>query len=118
MHDVYPASLTDLGIRQDTPAGTWEAGGKRHLAVKPPWLNPGVVAHEQAHNSHALLDANQKNDFAALYVPLKSTDPLITLLYSKNRYGLSSDIEGHAEVYRYIGQQMPVQMKPYYPLLF
>ncbi len=118
VHDIYPPSLTDLGIRQDTPAGTWEAGGKRHLAVKPPWLNPGVIAHEQAHNSYALLNAAQKTAFATLYSALKNTDPLITLLYSKNKYGLSSDIEGHAEVYRYIGQQMPEQLRPYYPLLF
>ena len=54
----------------------------------------------------------------ALYAPLKNSDPLIRLLYSKNAYGLTNDIEGHAEVYRYIGQWMPAQMKPYYPMLF
>jgi hypothetical protein len=49
---------------------------------------------------------------------LKSTDPLIKQLYSINTYGLGSDVEGHAEVYRYIGQQMPAQLKPFYPMLF
>jgi hypothetical protein len=118
VHDVYPASLLSAGIKQDTPAGTWEAGGKRHLAVKPQWLNPGVIAHEQAHNSFALLNANQKAAYATVHNSLKNTDYLIRLLYSKNQYGLSTDVEGHAEVYRYIGQYMPEQMKQYYPKLF
>ena len=61
VYEVYPASL---GMRQDTPAGTWEAGGKRHLAIKPQRLNPGVIAHEQAHNSYALLNDSQKAAFA------------------------------------------------------
>ena len=42
VYDVYPASLVAMGIRQNTPAGTWEADGKRHLAIKPQWLpRPG-----------------------------------------------------------------------------
>ncbi len=117
VYEVYPSSLLASGMTQETPAGTWEADGKRHLAVKPRWLNPGVIAHEQAHNSYALLDSAQKASFAALYAPLKNTDPLIRLLYSKNAYGLTNDVEGHAEVYRYIGQWMPDQLKPYYPRL-
>ena len=115
VHEVYPASL---GMAQETPAGAWEADGKRHLAIKPKWLNPGVIAHEQAHNSYALLDANQKPAFAAAYGAVKNTDPVIRSLFSRNTYGLTSDIEGHAEVYRYIGQQMPEQLKQYYPRLF
>jgi hypothetical protein len=118
VYDVYPASLLSMGINQETPAATWEADKKRHLAIKPRWLNPGVIAHEQAHNSYALLNSDQKTGFSALYKPLINTDPLIKLLYSKNTYGLSSEIEGHAEVYRYIGQQMPEQLKPYYPGFF
>jgi hypothetical protein len=118
VYDVYPPAITAMGIRQDTPAGTWEAGGKRHMAIKPPWLNPGVIAHEQAHNSYAILPGSQKTAFAAAYVALKNTDPLIRLLYSINKYGLTNDIEGHAEVYRYIGQHMPADLKQYYPALF
>jgi hypothetical protein len=88
------------------------------LAVKPPWLNAGVIAHEQAHNSYALLTAAQKAAFSAAYNPLINTDPLITFLYSHNPYGLSSDIEGHAELYRYLGDKMPAQLKQFYPRLF
>lgn len=118
VYDNYPASLLAMGLTQDTPAAAWEANGKRYLAVKAKWLNPGVIAHEQAHNSNALLTPSQKAEFSAIYTPLKNTDYLIRLLYSKNRYGLTNDVEGHAEVYRYIGQYMPDQLKNYYPRLF
>jgi hypothetical protein len=118
VYDIYPASILEMGINQDTPAATWDYGGKRHLAVKPGWLTAGVIAHEQAHNSYALLSPSQKADFSAVYTPLKAADPLIKLLYSQNTYGLSNDVEGHAEVYRYIGQQMPAPLKPYYPRFF
>lgn len=118
VHDNYPASLITMGISQDTPAATWEAGGQRHLAIKPQWLNPGVIAHEQAHNSYALLTPAQKAAFSAAYKPLINTDPYIRLLYTINRYGLTTEIEGHAEVYRYIGDRMPAQLKQFYPRLF
>ena len=118
VYDIYPASIIAMGLNQDTPAATWEADGKRHMVVKPGWLNPGVIAHEQAHNSYAFLTPAQKSEFASLYRSLKNSDPLIKLLYTINTYGLTNDVEGHAEVYRYIGQQMPEQLKGYYPFLF
>lgn len=99
------------------PAGSWEADGKRHLTMRPEWANPGVVAHEQAHNSYSLLEDFQKVRFSTTYNPLKETDPLIKLLYSKNSYGLTNDIEGHAEIYRYLGKQIPDILKPFYPKL-
>ena len=100
------------------PAATYEVVGKRHLDIRPEWLNAGVIAHEQAHNSYALLTGDEKQEFVALYTPLIKTDPLIKLLYSKNTYGLTSVIEGHAELYRYLGHQLPDVLKPYYPKLF
>jgi hypothetical protein len=118
VYEIYPTFLVTMGINQDIPAVTWEADGKRHLATKPKWLNPGVIAHEQAHNSYALLTPSQKAAFSTVYTTIKHTDPFITLLYSKNAYGLTNDIEGHAEVYRYIGKQMPAQLMMYYPRLF
>lgn len=100
------------------PAATWEENGVRHLTVRPEWLNAGVIAHEQAHNSYSLLSDAEKQAFSKEYTPLKSTDPLIKLLYSINTYGLTSDIEGHAEMYRYLGDKMPQSLKRYYPKLF
>jgi hypothetical protein len=118
LYDVWPSEMLATGIKADTPACTWESGGKRHLASLAKWFNPGVIAHEQAHNSYALLTAKQKAEFSAAYTSLKDTDPLIKYLYSINSYGLTSDIEGHAEVYRYIGDKMPEQLKKYYPKFF
>jgi hypothetical protein len=113
---------TRIAIKMDDtlpyPAGTYERDGVRHLNVRPPWANPGVIAHEQAHNSYALLTEAEKAEFSKVYGPLKTKDPLIVLLYSKNTYGLTSDIEGHAEVYRYLGDQMPEKLKRFYPKLF
>ncbi len=115
VYDVYPPGL---GMTQETPAGVWEADGKRHMAIKPQWLNPGVIAHEQAHNSYAYLNAEQKATFSALFSSLKNTNPLMKHLFSINTYGLTNDVEGHAEVYRYIGQEMPSELKQFYPALF
>ena len=102
------------------PSATWHnpRTGKRHIAVRPEYLNPGVLAHEQAHNSYALLTPDEKREFSAVYGPLKRKDPLIVFLYTINSYGLTSDVEGHAEVYRYIDEKMPEVLKKYYPKLF
>ena len=109
-----------IEVRPDIPypAQTWEQDGIRRLAVRPEWLNPGIIAHEQAHNSYSLLTPEQKAEFAIIYAPLKNTDPLIKLLYSKNTYGLTNDVEGMAEIYRYLGDKVPEVLKPFYPKLF
>jgi len=96
----------------------YDSNGTRHLTIRPEWVNPGVIAHEQAHNSYALLTPEQRTEFSTVYTPLKTTDPLIVFLYSINSYGLNNDIEGHAEVYRYLAEQMPEALKNYYPKLF
>jgi hypothetical protein len=117
IYDSWPPDMLARGIQPDTPAATWEDKGKRYLVSLSRWLNPGVIAHEQAHNSYALMAPAQKSAFSATYTSLKNSDPLIKYLYSINRYGLSSDIEGHAEVYRYLGETMPAALKGYYPKL-
>ena len=102
-------------IHGDTPAFTVEENGQRNLYCLAPFLNPGVVAHEQSHTSYSLLTDAQKQGFSILYNQLKTTDPLIVLLYSKNTYGLTNDIEGHAEIMRYLGpDKMPERLKQYY----
>jgi hypothetical protein len=100
------------------PAGAYEYQGKRHIVAKPSWFNPGVVAHEQAHNSYALLTDVGKQQFTWDFNRIKETDPLIRYLFTLNGYGLTDVVEGHAEVYRYIGQSMPEALKKYYPKLF
>lgn len=100
------------------PAAAWESDGIRHIRIRPEWLNPGVIAHEQGHNSYSLLAEDEKQAFSLIYIPLKEKDKLIKLLYSKNAYGLTSKIEGHAELYRFLGASLPKQLKIYYPKLF
>jgi hypothetical protein len=117
VYDIYPASVIAMGISQDIPAATWFADGKRHLAIKTQWLNPGVIAHEQAHNSYWLLKEEQKKQFAAAYKTLKENDTIMKFLFSK-QVTTRDDVEAHAEIYRYLGQNMAAQLKTYYPLLF
>jgi len=99
-------------------ACSWESDGIRHIKVNPYWLNPGVIAHEQAHNSYALLTEAEKTEFSTVYTPLKTSDPLIKYLFKVQPYGLTNDIEGHAEIYRYLGESMPAALIDYYPKLF
>lgn len=100
------------------PAGTYDIPNGRHLSIRPEWLNAGVIAHEQAHNSYALLTVTDMEQFAIEHDSLKNTEPLIKLLYSINSYGLNNSVEAHAEVYRFLGQQIPERLKQYYPRLF
>ncbi|MFA5276681.1 MAG: hypothetical protein WC417_07310 [Candidatus Omnitrophota bacterium] len=111
--DNYPSWLI---ISNDTPACSFDLNGVRHVMGHPAWLNPGVIAHEQAHNSYALLTDEQETAFSLAYTPLKDTDPMIKFLYSQNNYGLKNDIEGHAELYRY--GCVPEILKSYYPKLY
>jgi hypothetical protein len=105
-----------ISLQYSVPAAT--VSETRQVWIRPEWTNPGVIAHELAHVSYSLLTEALKANFSAVYTPLKNTDPLIKLLYSQNTYGLNNDVEGHAEVYRYLGEKMPEQLKQYYPKLF
>jgi len=107
------------GVPTEVPAGASDkAGGGRKIEIKPGYLNSGVIAHEQAHNSYALMNDDEKSEFSATYTPLKTSNPLIVHLYTVNSYGLTNDIEGHAELYRYLHEEMPAELKKYYPRLF
>jgi len=111
--------VIELDPDYPAPAGTWDGvDGKRHLKAQPGYFNSGVIAHEQAHNCYSLMTQDEKNEFSDTYASLKTTNPLITHLYSINTYGLTNDIEGHAEVYRYLCEIMPAELKQYYPKLF
>jgi len=55
--------------------------------------------------------------YVAIFL-LTTQDPLIVYFFSINSYGLTSDIEGNAEVYRYLGDRMPGVLNKYYPRLF
>jgi hypothetical protein len=114
--------VVELNDTISNPAGTYEVDGVRHLIIRPEWCNAGVLAHEQAHNSYALLTEAQKTTFETAYDTAQS-DPYIVLLHKVNTYMNSLDaqgrhVEGHAELYRYIGlDKLPEALKQYYPKL-
>ncbi len=112
--EIVPVAHVMVGVT-DCPAATW--ADTLTVKIQPGWCNAGVIAHEMAHISWSLLIAEQQVEFASLHDSLKDTEPLMTLLYSQNGYGLTSAIEGHAEIYRYLGAQMPAALKRYYPKL-
>jgi hypothetical protein len=119
-HDFWRGQIIiEVTVGIEYPAGTWSGNdGKRYMNIRPEWLNPGVIAHEQAHNSYALLTEEQKSQFTVLFDTIKNSNTKLIHLWKINNYGLTSDIEGHAEVYRYWGQDMPAEMKLFYPRLF
>lgn len=100
-------------------AGVWEdPEDYYHLIMHPGWVNYGVIRHEVAHISFDLLTGDQKILFGSMLVKLKATDELIIRLFKKYTYGLKNDIEAHAEIYRYLCEQMPEELKQFYPNLF
>lgn len=103
----------DPDLRYPAAAQDWRGG--RLVTIRPAFVNSGVIAHEQAHNSYALLSGKEKKAFSREYGALKGTDPLIVKLYEVNGYGLTNDVEGHAELYRYLNEYMPRVLKKYYP---
>jgi len=114
--------VVELNDKIPYPAGTWEAAGIRHLQVRPEWCNAGVLAHEQAHCSYALLTEVEKLLFETAYNSVQP-DPYIVLLHGVNTYMNQTDrlgrhVEGHAELYRYIGlEKLPETLKQFYPKL-
>jgi len=118
LDDAWPPEMLTGGLKADTPAATWAEGERRVLASLCKWFNVGVIAHEQAHNSYARLNWFERLGFGLIYNIVRHFNSLIKLLYSQNRYGLNSDVEGHAEVYRYLCEYMPGVLKRFYPRLF
>ena len=120
LFDLWPDELVQQypGINAGTPGFSVEEHGVRSVYFLASWFNPGTIAHEQAHHAWVELTAEQRTAFEQEYHPIIKTNPLIKLLYSQNTYGLTSIAEGHAEVYRYLGQSMPDVLKKFYPKLF
>ncbi len=102
------------GQFMQVPAATWVE--ERRMELDPKWCNPGVLAHEFAHISYSLLTPEQKAQFSAKFYYLRDTD-LLTL-FEQKPYGLTNDMEGHADTYRYMGEGMPQELKVFYFQLF
>jgi hypothetical protein len=83
--------------------------------IRPEWANPGVIAHELAHESYSLLTERMKAAFKSDLESLKNKDGLLRLLFTRISYANNNIVETHAEVYRYLGERMPETLKKYYP---
>jgi len=112
-----------ITLRDDISNPAWTYDGddrKRHLEVRPEWLVPGVIAHEQAHNSYAML--TNKEGFELAY-HIVQRDYSFRLLYELKSHIMDQiddkgkHVEAHAEIYRYLGHRMPKILKRFYPLL-
>lgn len=99
----------------ECPAGT--DSQTKTMWIEPQWASAGVLAHELAHISYYQLSPDAQAKFAVLHDGFKNTDILVKLLYSMNGYGLTSEVEGHAEIFRYLGLAMPQELKTFYPRL-
>lgn len=109
-------SVTVL-IKADSPyiAATWS--DQKLMWVQPPWCNPGVIAHEMSHISYWHLSAVNHHLFNTTWRQYQS-DPYMHLLVTQRPNTGVSDIEAHAEIYRFLGIHMPAGLKQYYPYLF
>ena len=88
------------------------------LLLKPEYANAGIIAHEFSHLSYSELSQQKRESFAVEYNSALQTDSLLKFLYSQKPYMKTNDIEAHAEIFRYLGNKMPLQLNKYYPKLF
>lgn len=106
----YPASITDLN-----PNTT----GDEVFTLNPWWDTEGVCAHELGgHINWFYLTKAEREEFKEVSDALMKTSPLLQKLFAWNGYGLTSTVERHAEIYRYIGQYMHPDLKKFYPKCF
>ena len=116
-HDYWKTDGVEVIVNESLayPAMAYDWDGKRRLEIQPQYINAGVIAHEQAHNSYALLSDDEKGEWDTLYLTLVKE---FKKLWSVNPYGKTSPVECHAEIYRYYGPQMRDGLKLFYPKLF
>jgi len=100
----------ELSIKYPTPGLSFSEDKK--IILRPEWANPGTLAHEAAHVSYSLLSDTGKSNFEFQYYACR--DGLLTYLQSKVPYMHTNIVEAHAEIYRYLGQKMPVELRDFY----
>jgi hypothetical protein len=87
----------------------------KEIHIHPDFSDPGVLAHEVCHVDWPLLSPNEQQDFADLYPVVAARDKLVALV-TKELWG-EPKVEAHAEIYRYLGKYMPVELRRFYPHL-
>jgi hypothetical protein len=111
----------------NNPAWKWvDDKGINQLRFNAGWANAGTMAYEASHVAWANLTDEQKTGFKAAFDTIVKTDPRFILLFKQHPHELVADtdttgdvrIGGHAENYRTMGNQMPIELRQFYPRLF
>lgn len=117
--DVWIRLIENLSVNfyGKVPAATYSQ--EMRIELDPEWANPGVLAHEMAHISYFnLLSENHQAEFEVEYKKALEDNDLLKYVASKKPYMRTGGIqEAYADCYRYLGNQMPENLKPYYPNL-
>jgi hypothetical protein len=114
--DYWTHAVT-ITISLQYPSPSAISTESRQMWIRPEWAFPGVVAHEMAHVAYSLLTQTSKDHFKFVYNELVTTDLLLMKLHSERSYMDASIVEAHAEIYRYLGQSMPTELRRFYPNL-
>ncbi len=105
-----------LSQQYNFPELTWF--DTKEIKIRPEWANPGVLAHAMAHIAWGQISDVEREEFACEYNLALTHDPLLMYLDSINNYMNTEPTEAHAEIYRYLGGEMPETLKRFYPRLF
>ena len=87
------------------------------IYIKPEWISPGVIAHEAAHTVYKALSPLLTHEFISEFEAARKDGGLLAQLFNTNVGNMYNTLEIHAEVYRFLGQEMPKRLIKYYPTL-
>lgn len=104
-------------LKTDIPSAATTYSDRKLLWIRPEWCNPGVIAHEMSHISYWQLSPDRKKQFNNTWRQYQS-DPYLKLLVTRRPNTGNSDVEAHAEIYRFLGVYMPAGLKQFYPYMF
>ncbi len=100
-----------FGYHQEKAAG-WSYRNNPTIKLTENFLNPGVLAHEMAHQQWDYLAATQRKAFETSLNNLKESSDLI-----RDASSSSGIQEWYADIYRLYGPWMPNELKQFYPQL-
>lgn len=108
-----PLVILYRGVYINAPAATFD----RKVRLDGCWLNNGVLAHEFAHISYSLMPLDKRYEFNNLFKTSAHGYWYVHSMFMQKPYGYYNPVEGHADMFRYLGKDMPDVFKKYYPRL-
>lgn len=105
-------------VKESTPAFTYEDNGKDYIYCLVPWYNCGIVKHELGHGAEKLLSAQEWVEFINTYDRLIKTDKMLQYLNKVQPIYNDFYHEVYADIYRFLTEQMPPELRRFYPKLF